>query len=687
MSEGAGLRVIPSNKPQRVGRIHDCIRLGYSEMTEWARKALKGRRYFAGHQWGDMLTAQQSRRIRMTHNVIRDDLEKKIARVEEADLVMETHGRGGEDWQLGQGWRDLLAWWRDWHGEFHDSAGEVHRKAWTDMHVVGDGFVWPVWDPNEEDGLGMVVLEYGCPFHTCWTPGGNSVQLRDRNTFWVARFEPCDIDLLEQEFPKLKGQIKADVPRFFADRGQMEAQFPKYQTPQGVDPGSWYTRMNQAYRMEFWEKRAKKVNRYLLDGRLASVTTPDGRRVEMTDETYDKLKSKAEKEQFEVVSIDDYELWQSVVIGDHMPMERLSDYDATKGGHGRFPLARFAASWDPDQTHSRGEVEPLLGYQDLINQSLTYYAESMFIGNSQLLWYTRGSMPQSEERKLENFGQAAVQRVRGYPGMMPPQFVSSAGQAPALFQSMAEYLTALKEKYGSSVTNVHRAAPEYDMSGKAIQELMAEADLASVKLRKGIESGLAQETYLVIALMMQNMRANRMIRITPKAGQEGYNLYVGTDKDRISQAKGLQRVPGTEDEYQTQGAKPQRARVLQINDQDVLKFDVRLTLEVNKARTKADNLKLAMALMQYTGGAGGIAMVKWLADIMEAPNKDALFEALDEADGQAKMARMVQELQDQTGVSIQDAFAAAQMVAAGPKAGAPGMPPGGNGRAQPAMAG
>ena len=668
-----GLRTVPSSIPGRIKRIQDCLYVGYSEMQEWARKGLKSRRYVAGNQWADMLTAQQARRIRLTHNVIRDDLDKKIARLEEADLIMETHGRGGEDWQLARTWKDLLDWWREWHGEYHDSAGEVHRKVFTDQHVVGDGFTWPIWDPDEEDGLGMVVLEYGCPFHTCWDPGSKSVQLRD--AFWVARFEPYDIDLLEQEFPRLKGVIKADVPRFFLEHFQGQAQGAGY--PMGTDSSNWSERMNRAYRMEFWEKREKRANRYLLDGRLARVRNTEDQVIEMTDVLYDAL-PKREQKQYEVVSIKDYELWQSVVVGDHMAVEKLSQYDATNKGHGRFPVARYCASWDPDQTHSRGEVEPLMGYQDMINQSMSYFLESMFIGNSQILTWARGSMPQSEERKLQYYGQQAVQMLRRYPGTDPPMFVSSAGQAPQLFQSMTEYLTGLKDKYGSSVTNVHRAAPEYDMSGKAIQELMAEADLSSVKLRKGVESGLSQETFLVISLLQQNMRANRMIRIAPKASDDTYDLYLGTDEDQIVKSRGLEKVSGEEDVYQARGRTQQKARVLRISDRDVLKFDVRLSLDTGKARTKAENMRIGSSFLQYLGPAAGVGILKWLASIWDVPNQDELFQALEESDQAKKIMQQLDQIQKDTGMGLGDLVQAAQALQAMQEGApqAPGQAPG-----------
>jgi len=151
---------IPRSNEEKAQRVIRLTRMGHAHYQPWARAALKSRRYYLGHQWDDMATAVSRRRLRITDNIIRDDIDKKVARWIEADPVMETQGRGAEDFELGDVWRDLREYADEWTGQYHDSAKDVRIVAWTDTHVIGDSFEWITWDRTEEGGLGMVVSEY-----------------------------------------------------------------------------------------------------------------------------------------------------------------------------------------------------------------------------------------------------------------------------------------------------------------------------------------------------------------------------------------------------------------------------------------------------------------------------------------------------------------------------------------------
>lgn len=683
---------IPSTKGDKAERVRELVRLAHAEYQPWATKARKAERYYMGHQWDDIAIAQQRRRLRLTDNVIADDIDKKVARLEEAEPIMEAHGRGAEDFSLGAAWRDLIDYADNWSGETHDSARDIRRRCWRGAHVIGDYFEWIYWDPNEENGLGFVVSEDVPGYNVVWDAEAKSTQLRDAR--WVCRFDAVEIQLLEQEFPVLKGKINGDVPSLFMGNAHEQARGRHYQTLSQPVTGSQAPVATsgpaKAYRIEFWEKRRKKTVRYLLEGMAAITRDADGKVVPLNEELFDKLPS-AQKQKYEEVTVDDYELWKQVVVNEHVVHDKLSSYDTTQGGHGHYPLARYCATTHPDETHSRGDVEPLMGYQDVINQTMSYGLEKLFLDSSSILAIQRGAQPKSEEAKLDRVGEVALQRYYYYPGQPLPQAVPLGNpQGAQLYQTMHDWLTQRKDQR-SNVTNVHRAAPQYDMSGRAIRALMAEADLSTLKIKRSIESGLRQATLLRIALIQQYMRTTRMIRITPKAGtgDEPYSLYVTPNEEKTASTQGLSKPQDDPmaDFYKTRNG--EQARILEIADEGVRKFDLRLTLDTGKERNRDERMELATQVFNYAGAGAGVETALWIFEMMEMPNLENLAKALRAEDAKSQMVQQVTAIQEQTGMSLQEMAQLAALVAQGGAPGAgggPGGPPQGPGGPQPPAA-
>jgi len=672
---------IPKGEASKAERVKQLVCLGVEEYSPWAERALKGRRYYNGNQWDDIATSQHKNRLHLVHNVCTDDLDKKIARLIEAEPIMEAHGRGAEDFELGAAWQDFLEYCREWTGEFHDSVMEIRRKAWTDMHVTGEGFEWPSWCGDEENGLGMVVSDYVDPFHIIWHKC-KSDQLRDAR--YMAKFEPIEIALLEQEFPRWKGKFASDVPGFFSSLFD-QAQDEHYRTASlAFGQGGLLAQANEdrAYRIEFWEKRWKNTERYMLDGRPAMTRTPAGENIFIDREKFEKL-STEQKKRLEKVDIRDYELWQTIMVNEFILEERIAKEDTTFNGHGHFPIARYTAGYDPNNTHAKGQVEPLFAYQDYINQVMSYGLETLFIGNGLIVDLQRGAYPRAEEAKIQRFGEQAVQVMRRYPGQPPVQFLSAPPTSFQMWQQSVDWLSTLKDKQ-SQVTDVHRAAPQYEMSGKAINSLMAEADLSGTKLRKAVESGLAHAEMLRIALIQQNMRVNRMIRVTQKAQSAGYGVVLAqTEESAIKSHRLTKQTDERTGEKSFATPTGEKRQVLVLSDADIRKFDLRLKLDTDKERNQAENMNLVAQLLQYAGPGGGPGVIKWAAELMDTPNLEQLFSALDTADSQAKVVQQIKQIEEETGMTLQDFAQMAQAMKAQKEGKAPpGAPQGPQGPPQ-----
>ena len=140
----------PGEKADRAKEINDLIHQGVYEMAEWRRLALKARRYYHSRQWDEIDRDAPRRRLRITANIIRRDIDSMLGRIQDSDPILEAQGRGGEDFERADTWRGRLAWSEDWTGEEYDSVSEVRMDVIADDLQVGEGIEKVGWDQSEE---------------------------------------------------------------------------------------------------------------------------------------------------------------------------------------------------------------------------------------------------------------------------------------------------------------------------------------------------------------------------------------------------------------------------------------------------------------------------------------------------------------------------------------------------------
>lgn len=649
-------------KVDRVTLIVNRIRDAYDEMDEWLRLAAKTRKYYHSKQWDDMDLWSSRRRLQITANVIRRDIDSMRARILDADPIMDTQGRGAEDFKLGDVWADVIKWSEEWTGRKYDSCREVRERLLTDFFVVGEGFEKIGWDDSEEDGLGMVVSEHVPASFLVWDRDARSVQRRDAK--WITEFTPVLLTDLEEEFPEFKGRMVADYPDLLLS-GAEKTRYDEYVASVSAYQGADIQRQDQrkAYRIECWEKRQKWEYRFFLEGRPALVRE-DGEDVPMRREHFQQL-AKSNQDDYREVRVKRQELWVTTIAGGQKIKEELSIYDESNKGHGEYPYAFYSNVWDADQTHAHGEVEYLLGLQDVINQSTSRYLESLFVSVQQALFYFQGSMPAGEQAKLDLIGKRPMQKIALYPGQQPPAYVGANPAAAQLFQAAIPFLSDLKDKV-SGISDVNRAAPRYDLSGKAVRALQSEADLPQVIARLHIESGMRQATMLRLAVIMQMMRANRIIRITPKAEKAGYTIFMGQDEEGVKSLFNLrpettkQQLAAGEFEVPT-GMMVDRdgntGQVLEINDASIRKFDLRFKLDTGREANKEERGDLAQAMMQFLGPALGAEALRelalWAARLMDVPDVQGLEDGLAKGAQGDQAVQTLAQLQKDTGLPIE----------------------------------
>jgi hypothetical protein len=672
------------------------------EAAPWSAMALKARRYHHNQQWDDAADFELDE-YHLTNNVIRRAIENMVARVMEAEPVIETHGRGAEDFFFGDTWKDLLSWSEEWTGYKFDSVADVRRRIFMDCYQTGESFEKVWWCPWEEAGLGMVVHEHVEGLHLLWPRISKSAQLRDSP--YLIHPKPVEITALEKEYPKLKGQISSDYPDRFAQAIEPAAhsQYRSFMDDLNTDSSNSLHQPDMAYKVEIWSKDEVWVRRFYRkdNGRGAVMeafdeNTNEQHTVVMSEEYYDGL-AKAQKEQYHSHRIPTFELSKGVMIGNHWaePME-MSEYDESMGGHGEYPFARYSLNWDPNQSHGHGEVEYLIGWQDAINRMTSRAMVAALVANSVILAVQKGSAPRNELAKLNHLGSKPLQTFNYWPGQQIPAFVNTNPGSVQLYTQVLDWLQQQTDDK-STVQGVNKGAAEYNMSGKAVRALQSEADLFGVLPKKAIESGLRQATMLTVSCMSKYMRGARMIRITPKAaGKKDYTIFVAESQKRAEAAFNLepekkrQKIDGKDRDIATGDYKSLSSddvgKVLEISDKSVRKFDLRYQLDTGRQMRKDERMQLVQTFMNYTGPAAGVDVMLYFAGMMELPDVEEFATALRKEDGKSQIFNTLKQAAEESGMGIQEivqmAIQAAQAMAAQQEAGgapgagpAPGGPP------------
>ena len=272
-----------------------------------------------------------------------------VARVMEADPVIDTHGRGSEDFYLGDVWKDLLRWSEEWTGYLFDSVASVRRKVFEDCYQIGESFEKVWWCPWEEGGVGMVVHEFVSGLEMLWPRESTSDQLRDAE--YIMHPRPVEIEVLERKYPKLKDQMEPDYPSRFVAALEPAA-FDQYTTYVDDDLDERSTpigaRNKKAYEVEIWEKAQVWKAQYFRkdNGRPAVMRRTDpetgaATEVPMTEERFGDLRDE-QQDFYTSHRVPSFELSKGVMVNRFWaePMS-LHEYDESNGGHGGVSLRQI----------------------------------------------------------------------------------------------------------------------------------------------------------------------------------------------------------------------------------------------------------------------------------------------------------------------------------------------------------
>ena len=673
------------------------LRSAVAEASDWAREARRAWQYYQSHQWQNMTERERHRVIPIVANVIRRDLDQMVAQVLESEPVVNVRGRHERDYEVGRLLVDLLQWTRD---EERNWLADLETVI-TDCFHTGEGIMHEYWDQDAHNGMGMPRAIAWDPRFIVWDPVAKDEQKTDAE--WVITFEPRKVAYLEKKWADELGneKIQSDYPDFFVGQAEL-AQFNEYTYGQGDDDSYMPDEEPQAYEKIMYEKIKIFEKRYVdPDGQVVMLPNEAGELEPMTDEQYKELDAD-QKKSIDPIKSERTELWQTTVINQTVVDSRLSIYDESRGGHGEYPFCWFSYVHVRDRSHAKGEVDYLVGMQDLINRSLARWLEQLMIAGSNFIISPKGSLPKEDEEKLHNVGRNPMQVFRPYPGFEGPKVDGGNPTGASLFSSGFGLLGQIKDQI-SGVYDVNRGEMPYQTSGRGIRALQSAVDVLGTMPKKHIESGLRQATMLRMSNLLQFCRGSRMAEVSDTKTRDNRRIYVGRSLSEIQVEFGLpvlvDQQSGREVRDPETGAPlalmdprlNQAAYTVVLNNDTAGVVNlkrIKLELDTGKERTKQERMEFAEIVLNRLGAPA----VPWAMELLDAPNQDQLLEAIRSADGAQRLLMQIEELAKSSGMQPEQIlqFMQSQVANAmqgpqqGPQQGAPQGPPQGPPQGAPA---
>lgn len=649
----------------------------------WHGEARTAQKYYRSDQYRRDKSRPDRSRIRLIANFIRRDIDMMVAEVLDGKPVVEPSGRRPKDYEIGRLLIEVLQWTRD---EEENWDTDLERVI-TDQFHIGEGVLFEGWDQDADGGRGMPKSLWLDARYVLW-PMCKDIQRDDAE--FVVWLEHEYIETVVEIYPQIKDMIHTESFEVFMT--------PTYATmfnggrrtgsPMPVNGPTAGDGLNdqKVWIKRMWSKKRKreKIYFYIEDSEPAYAYNEAGDEVPLSSALYGKL-SPQEQDQVVATSHLVEELWETVVINDTVVEHRLSPFDKSKGGHGKYPFAFFSCVLLADEARARGEIGWLVNVQDIINENVTMMLDQLFMANIGYFHVTRGSLNPEERQKLEDIPRKPFSVIETAQGMNPPSWQGMNPGAPSLFVRALDTMSGIMDKI-SGIHEPSRGQVSGQVeSGRAIRALQSRSSLLTTKTRRHIEAGLRRSTLLRLYNISQFMRGNRLAKVVDEHSKEEKPIFIGSNELEVIMANEL--VPAQDERGKTiwKTLDDTEAKILILNDRtvrDVLFEQIRLKLDTGIEMNKLERTEQAQMVLQTVGPPA----IPWAATQMNWTNRDQLIADIERADESKQLFGQLQQLSKETKLSpadlmqllVQTAQQKAQMEQGGPPpAGAPpGMPPG-----------
>lgn len=635
------------------------VQFGIAENGTWLLEASTSLRYYRSDQYRRNLRRKDRDRIRVVANFIRRDIDRMVNEVLDGDPVINPSARHPKHTDFARLLLHVLEWTRDEEENYEENS----EDCITDCFHIGEGCWFEGWDQDADEGRGLprglwVDSRYVIP-----DPGAREFQRDDGE--WMIWLEDRKTSEVKSMYPVLKDvDLNYENPTNY-----LHPHLRSYMRGKGGKAGAQRKMAHSEDRVwikRMWHKKQIVEKRYWWsdDASPATILDETGEEVMVTEENYDQLEDEM-KDQVVETQHPTVEMWESVVVSDMVVEHRLSPFDKSKNGHGRFPFCWFPCIRLRDESRARGEISYMIGFQDVRNEAISAMLDQMFIANIGYIHSFRGSVPQDQKEKIPRIGRDPLTLIETMQGIEPPTFQGYNPTGAQLFSSTLPLLKDIASDI-SGIDDVARAeVPGQVQSGRAIRALMARQNQLGTKVRRHIESGLERQTLLRLHNIAQFMRGNRYLgEITDPNDDREKVLFIGFSEEEVASVFSLQQqpagdapqeapVPGQmpdmeqEMEWVTEAGKP--AEILVLNDEttrDVVFNKIRLTLDTSREASKLEKIEQSEMVLNAVGPAA----IPWVAKEQDWNNADELVEAIEKHDMAQQLAAQLEEVSKASGI-------------------------------------
>lgn len=670
----------PSMLPSVVNRR---IQTNLAENAGWFSESRTASKYYRSEQFRSDLRRKDRTRIRLVANFIRRDVDLMVAEVLEAKPVVDPSGRNPSNYQLGQALLQILQWTRDEEENWEDDQ----ERTITDCFHIGEGVLFEGWNPDGDGNRGMPLCKWLDSRFVLW-PTCKDPQRDDAP--WIIYLEHELLDRVLDEHPELEGKIQPEtfetfLTPYYATYLRDSRRLSPYLSNVGNSPGALDEQRVWIRRMWTKKRRSRKLYFYKDDGQPAFMRDEiTGQEKAVTSATYATL-SPEDQNQLIGITRQVEELWETKVIGNELVYHRLSPFDRSKGGHGKYPFAFFSNVVLRDEGRARGEIGFLIGSQDIANEAVSMYLDQLFLANIGYLNIVNGSLAPEEQEKAETMASRPFTILKtnmGYPG---PRWEGLNPTTTGLFANAIPLVKDIMDRISGRQDVDRGQVPGYIQSGRAIRALQAKTSLLGTKTKRHIESGLRRATLLRMYNIVQFMRGNRMLDVIDPETKKRMPIFIGSNEVEIIMENQLQ--PSQDEETGEQiwmTPDGRRAQIIVLNNDtmDKILFEkIRLTLDTGAERNALDREEQAQTVLQ----AVGLPALPWVAEQMGWPNRAQLVADLEKYDEGKQLTAEMDKISKQSGLNKDQIMellmqavqtqVAAQAEGSGAPAGGPPMGP------------
>lgn len=619
--------------------------------SAWHTEARNAQRYYRSDQYRRDRSRPDRSRIRLVANFIRRDVDMMVAEVLDGKPVVEPSGRRPKDYEIGRLLIEVLQWTRD-EEENWDTDQE---RVITDQFHIGEGVLFEGWDQDADGGRGMPKALWLDSRYVLW-PMCKDIQRDDAD--FIIWLEHEFIENVLEMYPNLTGTIYPESFESFMTP-TYSALFQggrRTLTPSPITGPVAGDELNdqKVWIKRQWSKRKKRVKTYFYEdsGEPAYAFDETGQEVPLSPELYAQL-SPPEQAQVVATSRLIEELWETVVINNEVVEHRLSPFDQSKGGHGKYPFAFFPCVLLADEARARGEIGWLINVQDIINENVTMMLDQLFMANVGYFHTYKGSLNPEERQKLADIPRKPFTVIETAQGMQPPTWQGMNPGAPTLFVRALDTMSQIMDKISGIHEPSRGEVPGYVESGRAIRALQSRSALLTTKTRRHIESGLRRSTLLRLYNIAQFLRGNRLAKVVDEHTKEEKPIFIGSNEIEVVMANQLTPAQDEAGKAIWNTLDGKEAKILILNDQtigDLVFEQIRLRLDTGLELNKLERTEQAQMVLQAVGPPA----IPWVARQQNWTDRDSLIADIQRADSSHQLMSQLEELSKAVKVPPED---------------------------------